>query len=153
MEHVAWTRGEDVEIHHIIICGHFLNLFPLMWDRTSCPGGVLPRQGSIDQFLKGSKTHPSAVRPLTPEVMWCTVREFINSRVVSGTLRGSGEAEVRGCSHLWPGRPSLSSWHNRMFPSVLINLSLLMKLFPPFFPPFFSQGRCELYHFIGLLKL
>lgn len=137
MEHVSWNKrrrySRVLQIHLIIIRGHFFNLVPLMLGRTSCPGGVLPCEGSIDQFLNGSKTHPSAVRPLTPEVMWCTVREFINSPVVSGTLRGSGEAEVRGCFHLWPGRPSLSSWHNRMFPSVLINLSLLMNLFFPFF--------------------
>lgn len=41
-------------MHHIIIRGHFLNLFPLMWDRTSCPGGVLPREvnRSVSKRLK-----------------------------------------------------------------------------------------------------
>lgn len=42
------------------------------------------------------------------------VHKFINSPVVTGTLRGPTGA--RGRAPLWPGRPSSSSLYNQMFP-------------------------------------
>lgn len=131
----ALTGSEDAirrqeEGHKYItyfLSGHLYHLS--LWCWTGRAVLVLScLQRSSDQFLNGSETHPSAVRPVTPGVMWCTGRQFINSpsgQQHTPRLRGG---QVRGESSLWPGRPSLSSCHNKMFPSVLMNRFLFIYL-------------------------
>lgn len=79
-----------------IFSGHLYHLF--LWCWTGHAVLVLScLRRSSDQFLNGSETHPSAVRPVTPGVMWCTGRHFINSPTGqrhTPRLRGG---RVRGC--------------------------------------------------------
>lgn len=91
------------------------------------PCGFLPPQVNWSVLI-GLKTHPSGGRQVTPKVTKCTVHQ---SKWVHQQPRGHRHTPrlrgVRGPAHLWPGQPSLSSLHNKMFPSTLMNLFSFCK--------------------------
>lgn len=144
-KNAAWRWEEGRKYITYFFSGHLYHLSFWCWTGHAVLALSCLRRSS-DQFLNGSETHPSAVRPVTPGVMWCTGRQFINSPAGqrhTPQLRGG---RVRGESSLWPGRPSLSSCHNKMFPSVLMNLFLFIYLF------FVVAGLLRVVRFYGAVK-